>query len=85
MRTKLPKRWCIKNTDNCLKPHAYQIPNNTWRCNSLGSYYFYKDNGWFDFEDDVKPKGYIEITLEEFKILVLGIKPQPTEPQYEIY
>ena len=84
MRTELPEKWCIKNTNNCLKPHAYQIPNNTWSCNSNGSYYFYKGDGWFDFEQE-KLKGYVEITLEEFKILVLGIKPQPTEPQYEMY
>ena len=84
MRTKLPKKWCIKNTNNCLKPHAYQIPNNAWSCNSMGSYYFYQGDGSFYFEE-YKPQGYVEITLEEFKILVLGIKPQPTEPQYEIY
>ena len=84
MRTELPEKWCIKNKNNCLIPYASKIPRNTWKCNSNGSYYFYLGGGefYFDFE---KPKGYEEITLEEFKSLVLGEKQQPTEPQYEVY
>ena len=84
MRTELPKKWCIKNENDCLKSYASKIKNNSWDCDSEGSYYFYK-NGVFDFSG-WRPKNYEEITLEEFKILVLGEKQQqPTEPQYEIY
>lgn len=82
MRTELPEKWCVKNTNNCLKIHAEKIPYNRWSCNADHSYYFYKDIDYFYFETNI-PEDYIEITLEEFERLVLKIIPQ--EPQYEIY
>lgn len=85
MRTELPKKWCVHNSNNCLEPYASKIPQNSWSCNSINSYYFYDNVGRFEFEDHIL-KGYTEITFEEFKILFLKEQPpQPLEPTYEIY
>lgn len=81
MRTVLPKKWCVKNSNNCLQEYAMKIPQNSWSCNSINSYYFY-NKGRFDFEDHIL-KGYTEITLEEFKTLVLNTPL--ASPTYEIY
>ena len=71
MRTELPKYWCVKNTYNCLEKYASKIPRNTWYCNAINHYYFYKEDNIFYFNAHI-PIDYEEITLKEFEILFLN-------------
>ena len=70
----LPEKWCVRNTNMCLRPFADKIPNNPWCCNAEDNYYFYNESNYLDHNSNI-PEGYTEITLEQFRIYVLKEKP----------
>ena len=76
MRTELPEMWYIK-------VNAMSTPKEVRKWRGSGWY----DKGYINYSGlwSGSRYSYTEITLEEFKTLVLGEKQQPTEPQYEIY
>ncbi len=85
MRTELPKKWFIQTN----KENRHVL--SEWRTDSaisdsgVGGYLMYPGyvEGKVGYNVLTKPRDMEELTFEEFKTLVLKIKPP--EPQYEIY
>lgn len=82
----LPKRWCIKvQENNCpgivREWRQYPLQNNgDW----LDSGYICGDTGYHTYSTENFPKGYTEITLDQFKKYVLKEKEGKLDKQTQI-
>lgn len=75
MKKKLPSEWCVRVEENShpLIVHEWRknLPGRTGTGNWKNAG-FITFSGYHDFE---RPAGHQEITLKEFKLLVLKEKP----------
>lgn len=75
MKKKLPSEWCVRVEENShpLIVHEWRknLPGRTGTRNWKNAG-FITFSGYHDFE---RPAGHQEITLKEFKLLVLKEKP----------
>jgi hypothetical protein len=73
MKKKLPSKWCIKVGEFHKSDEIYK-----WRLTSEYRW-AWCDSGYLNetgYHTDIKPVGRIELTLQEFKTLVLKEKPE---------
>ena len=86
MKKKLPSKWCIKIEEHCEPEIIYKWRQRV-RTQSTNKA-IWRDPGYLDHEGchtNEKPVDKLELTLQEFKILVLKEEPENYNYLIEIF